>query len=95
MDYREVVLTKIAKQLEEKFGPGKPSVYEYCDYERNKEQIVESIKKAKHFNEKDFPGSEKILLKDIEVNPSSSFDDTSSKDEETSRQLDKYDQKIQ
>lgn len=67
MAHREEVLTKISKQLEERFGRFKPTIYEYRDYERNKEAIVDRVKALKHFNEKDWSGSEKDLLKGIEV----------------------------
>lgn len=82
MTHREEVLTQIAKQLEEKFGRGKPSIYEYRDYERNKEQIIEKVKKVHHTSEKDLPGSERVLLKNIETDPINNLESVSSEDED-------------
>ncbi|XP_070508869.1 uncharacterized protein CG7065-like [Chironomus tepperi] len=61
MTYREEVLTKIAKKIEEQSKRQKPSVYDYKKYEISKAEITEEIKNFKHFNEEDFPEAEKIL----------------------------------
>lgn len=78
MTYREEVLTHIARQLEQRFKRQKLLVYEYREYERKKIQINEEVKIARHFNEKDFPENEKILLQRFEINE---FEAVSSSDE--------------
>lgn len=95
MIHREEVLTKIAQQLQDKFGYGKPSIYEYREYERNRSFLIERTKALKHFGEKDFPGSEKILLMDIKVENvvPSTFDDVSSDEEGDSKNYLKYQEK--
>lgn len=89
MAHREEVLTTIAKQLEDKFGRQKPSVYEYRDYERNKSQVTERVKNLKHFSEKDLSGSEEVLLKSIKVDRIG-LDNISSEDSGDEKSYEKY-----
>jgi CRISPR/Cas system Type II protein with McrA/HNH and RuvC-like nuclease domain len=63
MSFREDVLTKICKQLEDKFGRKQPGVYDVKEMEKNREIIKERIEKMDHFNERDFPDSQIELLK--------------------------------
>lgn len=91
MTHREEVLTKIAHRLQQEFGRGKPSIYEYREYERNKLKITDRVKNFKHICEKDLPESEKILLTDIKVENvvTTSLDDVSS-DDEGDKTFEKY-----
>jgi hypothetical protein len=83
MTYREEVLTNITKQIEDKLGRLKPSVYEYREYEKKKAIITEHIRNIeKHFTEKDFPNWEQ-LLSNINITKSKGdFDDISSDENE-------------
>ena len=87
MSHREEVLTKIVDQIEAKFGRGRASVFESRDFERNKSQIEDKIQKMKHFNEKDFPDSEKILLKDVKRVEKIVLDDISSDESDDDRRI--------
>ena len=68
MSYREEVLTKIAKSIEEQSKRQKPTVHDYKKYEINKIEITEEIKNLKHFDENDFPDADKILSINPKVN---------------------------
>jgi seryl-tRNA synthetase len=62
MAYREDVLSSIAKMIEAKCKRGKPKICEYREFERNKNEITDEIKRSRHFCERDWPESEKIFL---------------------------------
>lgn len=79
MNYREDILTKVAKAIEEKSKRQKPMVCEYKKYEVNKTEINDDIKKSKHFDEKDFPDCDKILNLSVKA---TDLDDVSSSDSE-------------
>ena len=84
MSYREEVLTKIAKSIEEKSKRQKPAIHDYKKYETSKAEITEEIKNLKHFDENDYPDADKILssnskatdlLDDVSSGSDSDFED--------------------
>ncbi|KAG5669657.1 hypothetical protein PVAND_017541 [Polypedilum vanderplanki] len=82
MAYREEVLTHISRELETLFGRQKLPVFEYKDFEKRKTDIMENIKKGKHFSEDDFPNSEKILLEKFKIKENQDLDEVSSNSED-------------
>ncbi|CAG9812141.1 unnamed protein product [Chironomus riparius] len=68
MSYREEVLTKIAKSIEEQSKRQKPTVHDYKKYEISKNEITEEIKNLKHFDESDFPDADKIFFVNTKTN---------------------------
>ena len=88
MSYREEVLTKIAKSIEEQSKRQKPTVHDYKKYEISKTEITEEIKNLKHFDESDFPDADKIffvntknndLLDDVSSGSDSDFEEYNEK----------------
>lgn len=76
MSYREELLTKIAKTIEEQSKRQNPTVTDYKKYETNKAEITEEIKNLKHFDESDFPDADKVLF--VNSKPNDLLDDVSS-----------------
>lgn len=79
MKFREEILTKIAKNIESKFGRLQPTVYDYYDYEKNKPQITDLVKNSKHFTEMEMPDYVDDFIKNFKLND---FDEISSSSEE-------------
>lgn len=65
MEFREKLLTDISAEIEAKFGRRNPKICKRNNYEFKKESIYRRIKDGKHYNEKDWPDCNSILLRNI------------------------------
>lgn len=81
MTYRQDVLSSIAEKIESKFGRLKPLIHEYRDYEQRKSEIHTEIRNKKHFSERDWPESAKVLLDKIKSSTVQEFESVSSESE--------------